>query len=340
MTSSPVKTDVLNVINNSDYDDGIPVSVNKLLPFIPVSDFKSFLCQKIEEADEEKLLQMKLACVSMNDILPIDIIGHMISFAHLFEMIQFKTVCKTWNVLGKQCEKNFYSRLIQKLGKDFTCNKIWIKNSKQNKLTKSQEELNYLLFKKEQDVFKYICSNDVSGDVFLLFADEYKINFQPNLLRDVAIIGIPLRNAEPRIYFDLSFDLNVCMEINCKLIINSLWICLYAESDGFNVNENASLLMNDCFVMNWARKSTTINVAMNAKIVTIRNCVFKNFKHCIKLIPNEEKINVQLCCLHTEFMVKSNAIVEEIQGKKSIYIGQKKLYKLEGNTENEIKICD
>ena len=85
-------------------------NINDLLPFlkcIPMDKLRDFVHQNIEEMNQSQLKTMHSNAISINRIIPGDIIQHIISF-QVLELENVKCVNKQWNKLSKQHERNYY----------------------------------------------------------------------------------------------------------------------------------------------------------------------------------------------------------------------------------------
>ena len=86
-----------------------------LLPFlklIPTDKLKEFIHQNVKTTTSNEMYYNSL---SIDQILPTDIIGHILSFKCLEELNLTKRVSKLWNKLSNQNEKTHYMKLQESL---------------------------------------------------------------------------------------------------------------------------------------------------------------------------------------------------------------------------------
>ena len=112
---------------------------------------RRFVDQNIEEMHESQANTMHFKAASIDEIMPGDIIQHIISF-QVFDLENVKFVNKQWNKLSKQNEKNFYLQLkSQPLADETPSNaslinndrSTWILHSKRPRLTEVEKELGF-----------------------------------------------------------------------------------------------------------------------------------------------------------------------------------------------------
>ena len=90
------------VSDTNNADDLIPI-----LRKLPINKLKHVINSSIDVMDEPFAKQIHLNYLSINQIIPDDIIRHILSFQGL-RLNPTKLVNKQWNKLSKQAEKHHY----------------------------------------------------------------------------------------------------------------------------------------------------------------------------------------------------------------------------------------
>ena len=88
-------TDLVCMLSHSQYNRG-------LLEYIQLNDLQRFLISKVNELDVITARMAHCDALPINEVLPEDVMRHVLSFGHLN---QNRTVCRQWNRLNRQNEE-------------------------------------------------------------------------------------------------------------------------------------------------------------------------------------------------------------------------------------------
>ena len=125
--------------------------VNDLLPIIKcisIDKIKQFLHQNINEATMDLTKNMYFNSSSIDEIIPSDIIKHILSFQAL-NLEHVKRVNKQWNKLSNQNEKRYYSSLQQNLNQNSPIpyhksdTLTWTLHPRRTRLTRVEKHLGF-----------------------------------------------------------------------------------------------------------------------------------------------------------------------------------------------------
>ena len=163
-----------------DLDELIPI-----LRLIPLDKVQTFITQNLDKSLTH--------FTPINKILPQDLIRYILSFEALYT--QAKCVCKQWNTLCNQNDKQYYLALQRSLDQTSVIpynnrNHTWIVHPKATQLSQVEIDLGFAgLINDLQDAFVALA---VSGDrLFLHEAIHYVVDQKRSPLNvDISIVGL------------------------------------------------------------------------------------------------------------------------------------------------------
>ena len=85
-----------------------------MLKHVSINKLKQHLHQSIDEMKQETVREMYFNSSSIDDIIPADVIQHILSFQSL-DLKNVKCVNKQWNKLSMQNERNYHIKLQQRM---------------------------------------------------------------------------------------------------------------------------------------------------------------------------------------------------------------------------------
>ena len=107
MERSPHQQDLHDLINSA-----ISISeLHKLLSFMDLSAVKQFVREQVDQLDSETMIAAHHCSLPINNVLSENVTQHVLSFTHCN---QNRDVCKSWNDLQKQTERNMLRSACQK----------------------------------------------------------------------------------------------------------------------------------------------------------------------------------------------------------------------------------
>ena len=288
-------------------------TVKDLMPFLgalSLDKLKDFINQNVDEFNASESKTMYFNSVSIDKILPDDIIQYILSFQSITD--NHKTyVSKQWEKLSNQNERNYYLQLQSRLDKNGpirpynkTKNNTWIIHPTRTQLTKVEEEfgfkgpINDIVDALDSITNDFECQ---SGDRLIIHEGVHNLHMvRGTICTDLSIIGVGneaiIRDAYggeetlldigtfdrdklTRIYFEnITFDFSKSCCSPMHLNGNSkLWLnkCkLLFPMDGIDVGNGSSV-----FVV-----VDGIDVG-NGSCLFVENCVFDRATTAIIISP-------------------------------------------------------
>ena len=331
------------------------------IEFLSVDQLKDLVLQNIPTLNYPISKKLHFDLSSIDQILPTDVIGHVLSFQSIQELYTTKYVNKQWNELSKQTQKNYFLNAQRELDQncpikyDQNSNITWIvdKGRQCFCLTKLEKEMGFKFGGHEiMELFeKY-----KSGDRIFIVDDATQWTESINCEIDIAIIGVQSKvtfafggDAKhifsiangAKIYFqNLSFAYYGYNRDPFGLLRCSeegeLWVnkCEFeVENTGIHVSDQGSMNLRDCTFHDGI---CAISLAVNSGRIDINDCVFEECQDGI-IIESPESCDVdstlQLRCKGNIFKnIEWYPICEEITESKDTYLSLKRhSYSLENN---------
>ena len=85
----------------------------KMLQYVNLKKLKQFLCGQIDEMVSEKTRAAYHCVLSINNVLPDDLMQHILTFSNFHESTDNWIVCKQWNGLQKLNEETMLRNAYQ-----------------------------------------------------------------------------------------------------------------------------------------------------------------------------------------------------------------------------------
>ena len=343
-------------------------NLNDLLPFLhylPISDIKQFIHQSINKSSSRK--KMYFESISINDILPSDLIQYILSFNALdsFSAKYAKIVNTNWRKLSNSNQRNYYLQIIQMLNKnspisyDNNKNNTFIIHPKRKRPTLIEKQFGFKgpyndIFSKNDYSYTYRLSFEINkGDRILIYPGDYKIHQDENkddlydyymemhIKQDVTIIGL---GDKPPTIINKSPLHHATLKIADKTQV-------YMENISFQskiiATQHSKLHLNRCYPKCQSDEKEMICIEAKAK-VHINKCLIYNKRqknHAIWIAINGQRITINKTTLEMQQNVSAIINIQksynndhhEIDTSTGIKIHNKKIDYLQWNSDDVLK---
>ena len=249
--ASTVPNLILDTIQKAEsYEDLMP----SLMQLIPLDEIKQILSKKL---DDEKLDLKYCKILSIEQLLPQDIIQYILSFA------VNKSVNKNWNKLAKQNEKQQYQRILRHdspcVKFDSKLNNVFVVNPKRDYLSSIEKELNFkAAYKQIRDLFNDHEGQFSNGDIVIIFEGHQTFPFKRSegkayiaINTSISIIGFTkmarlftddqVKDLGIGDIFDVGKD-----EPNVNVYIENVDFDFGGCECMFNMHNKSTLILNQC----------------------------------------------------------------------------------------------
>eukprot|EP01083_Nonionella_stella_P280278 953446_1 len=247
-----------------------------MLHVIGLSTIQDILTQKVKQMDVTDISNLFCASLSIEKILPIDVIGHITSFHN---MSQIKSVSRTFN----KCYQQNRKREIQKREKHIaSTTRTHVVDSTRTELNENENRLKYN--GPFRDLFDAVqIAND--GDTILVYEGTYGYYDE-----DVDWEEEPksLLNIKNRLHIIGMAD-NVLIQYNHITVRKHVYLknIKIKICSGINVTSECELFMQDCNVD--FPSCTAIDCSSNC-VIDINDCNFYGGKNALGAIYIDAKV--------------------------------------------------
>ena len=293
--------------------------LNKFFARIPLYILKKAVGQII---NDDAFMQIPLRALyyevrSIDEIIPKDIIQHIISFQGL-DLENTKIVNKRWNQLSQINEKRILLEMEEHenqngLDYDDNINKTWIISSKRNQLTKSESDRGFKIatvvrrLRPGEYFQEHVIdiSNSISGDRYFIYPGLYQFK-NPLLLlkKNLSFIGVASsRNFDGlysgvSIYFqDIPFREYAISVKECHLRISMCKFRTIGYGIYCGIKSSLSLIKTQ---IEAGSRYSAITIDNGNKVV-IKESLIRGSKYCIEMINMIEKKGKKLVCTNNIF---------------------------------------
>ena len=265
--------------------------------FLQLSDLRIFIQQQIDNMSVSAARMAYYRLLSINRVLPNDVVQHILSFGHCN---QNRDVCKQWNCLNIQNEKNMlqkmYRSMMERYPKSFAPDSnTWVMYPGRPSLHPIEIEMGL-----KGPLAPEMVNDDVMKPGDRVLVHDGKYIFESHLTSSkmlVHFIGLSPWSRERTVitlgratYCEQYLFDNLCvhmscrdigMEINQKLMIQNCTIKLKRSLD---VEQGGSLKMKDCHLildrdpMGYHSGGDAIHVVPSANEVNISGTTFQGFR--------------------------------------------------------------
>ena len=264
--------------------------LHKLLDFCNMDAIKQFLREQMEQMETETLVAAHHKALPINCALSDNVTQHILSFDSFNRQ---RTVCKSWNDLQKQNERNTLRSAYQKVLETYSANttgRTFIMHKNRSYLLE-EERRNGFVGRPLHD-FSDVWTICQHGDRILVHEGMYR------LLNHQMLIGVHFIGVSPAstISFDGSlmrwnnFTFSNLVLKNCAVIVNSAKLdgCEIQLVNTIDVAAQGTLQLTRCVVRCmirsiYPRLFYAIEINPHAHKLHIEGCAFKGFdsEHCL-----------------------------------------------------------
>eukprot|EP01083_Nonionella_stella_P123357 371703_1 len=265
-----------------------------LLAIIPFSEIQTFLEQQISELNEDSIRKAYFTTLSIDDTLPSDVIGHVLSFHPFPHNAAINETNKMWNKCSAQIKTMQIKERKQEIANydinyNEEVNNTWIVDPNRTQLTREETAASY---KGPISVLNTAIERCESGDKLLIYDGVYEP--VSNIHKSIQIIGV---------------GGNVVFEHTCNNTSLSFGngSISYVENIRFVADIPLQYQdFNNHINIEGGRTKVTVNkctffqgndgiLCANGACLDVKNCEFIN--NCIGILaePNAANINVIGC---------------------------------------------
>eukprot|EP01084_Bolivina_argentea_P277017 472782_1 len=280
-------------------------NISKLSPILkelPLNSLKKFIHQSIEEMDASIAKTVYFCSLSLDDIMPSDIIQKFLSFQAL-DLQNVTLVNKQWNKLCYVNERNYYLQLQQRLDDecpisyDKQLNTTWIVDHRRSKLTAVEKELGF-----KGPSILIIATMDIQNcDRIFVHSGRCLAQGAYFIDKNTAIVGV---GGQAIISDGMSYDDEIHLVVQSEIdMANSVSTrtCVYLENLEFDCNQKmhgrqgvikveptGKLFLKKCKI----RSKDTGIVVRSLSCLSVNECEFDGATTAIELSPITEKVVV------------------------------------------------
>ena len=294
MQSFPAQQALHNYVNTAT----ATVDLFELLRFVNLDDLKIFAHEQVTKLNEPASRIAYHSVLPITNVLPNDMMQHILSFGSFHEKIENRIICKQWNLLYKLNEENMLRTAYRSVNDKYPnpvapCNDTWVWHQVRKKLHPLEKRLGYKgPVYGLKDVEKYCKSGDrvlIHRDVFEEDGDEKNIYFS----KDIYCIGLFPEKLEPK--------------LRCRIGVETLTLFGHLTLDNLRLTIHSSdVLSDECFGIGKDENLT----AVGARKLTLR--------HCDVQIGNKIKVNnlgsldMQQCTVKCQLKPDTPTIISDL----------------------------